>query len=256
MTKNYGAYKVNYEFNVKPKVSVIFTGNEKDITKNIGLFLEKTYYNNVEFLIPATLESQISLKDNRLKLIKASSINQQAAAASGEFLSFVNSGTVPNNSEWLDELMNLGQRMDVGVVGGKIIDAFDTVLNVGVFINEKDCEVVYEQRGVSNKSIGYYFRPVLPRELFAITEDSLLVRKVDFDNVGGFEEALGTHLMGIDLSRKISLTSKKVIFTPYSELIATTDLFSLKGKRNASKLIEKLSCDQLKDVYKNPNFLG
>ena len=256
MTKNFGAYKINYKFTVNPKVSVIFTGDNDLIEKNLKKFLEKTYYDNVEFLIPSSLKNKLAPIDRRLKFVDTLSLNQQAFTTEGEFICFINSGVIPKNSSWLDELINLGQKNDVGIVGGKIIDAFDTILNVGVAIDEKKCEVIYEQRGVSNKSIGYYFRPVLPRELFAVTEDCCLIRKAVFEDVGGFDENLGSHLTGIDLSRKVYLTSKKVLFSPYSEMIATSNLFSLSGKKNAKRLVDKFSSDQLKDIYKNPNFIS
>lgn len=256
MTKNYGAYKVNYQFNVKPKVSIIFIGPVDKRVAALQRFVEKTYYNNVEFLMPKELENSIGQLDNRVIFVESESLNEQASRATGEYLAFVSEYVEPENSRWLNELMNFGQKSNVGLVGGKVINQFDTVLNVGVSINQETNSLFYEQRGVSNKSIGYYFRPALPRELQAVTEDCMLIRKSDFEKVSGFNESLGIQLMGVDLSLKVQDLSKKIVFTPYAEMIALEGISHLDGKDNAKKLFDIWTSEQLYDSYKNPNSLN
>lgn len=256
MTKNYGAYKVNYQFNVKPKVSIIFVGPVEKCEAALKRFVEKTYYNNVEFLIPKELQSSIDQLDNRIVFVEGKSLNQQVSEATGEYLAFVSEYVEPENSRWLNELMNFGQKTNVGLVGGKIINQFDTILNVGVSVDPKTKSLIYEQRGVSNKSIGYYFRPALPRELQAVTEDCMLIRKSDFEKVSGFNESLGIQLMGVDLSLKVQELSKKIVFTPYAEMVAVEGICHLEGKENAKKLFDIWNQTQLTDGYKNPNSLN
>ncbi|MTD42418.1 glycosyltransferase [Erwinia sp. CPCC 100877] len=256
MTKNYGAYKVNYQFNVKPKVSILFVGPVDKQAAALQRFVEKTYYNNVEFLVSKELKESVGQVDNRIVFVEGESLNQQAASATGEYLAFVSEYVEPENSRWLNELMNFGQKLDVGLVGGKVINQFDTILNVGISIDQATKSLFYEQRGISNKSIGYYFRPVLPRELQAVTEDCMLIRKSDFEKVSGFNESLGTQLMGVDLSLKVQGLSKKIVFTPYAEMIALEGICHLEGKDSAKKLFDIWTSEQLSDDYKNPNSLN
>lgn len=256
MTKNYGAYKVNYQFNVKPKASILFVGPKEKAIEALKRFIDKTYYNNVEFIMPATMRESVEHLDNRITFVEGETLNQQAVDANGEYLAFVNVFVEPENSRWLNELMNLGQKNDIGLVGGKVINQFDTILNVGVSVDQDKKVLEYEQRGVSNKSIGYYFRPALPRELQAVTEDCILIRKSDFEKVSGFDESVGFQLMGADLSLKMQTISKKVVFTPYAEMVAVEGINHLEGKEHAKKLVEKWSSDQLSDGYKNPNTLN
>lgn len=256
MTKNYGAYKINYRFNVKPKVSIIFNNSTNDKREVLKRFLDKTYYNNVEFLIPNSEKGKTNFSDDRIVYVDGETVNEQANYANGEYLVFVNSSLEPKNSEWLNELMNIGQREEVGIVCGKIINPFETILNVGIVLDEENSSIDYEQRGVSNKSIGYYFRPTLPRELYATTEDCILISKSDFEKVCGFDETLTCQLIGIDLSLKVSKLPKKIIFNPYAEMVAISELQCLEGKGNAKKIIEKWTLSEMHDNYKNPNSLS
>ena len=77
---------------------------------------------------------------------------------------------------------------------------------------------MYEQQGLSNKTIGTYFRPALPREIYTATEDALIIQKDIFVALDGFDQSLPVAIKGIDISIRLAREKKKLIFDPYFEV--------------------------------------
>ena len=124
---------------------------------------------------------------------------------------------IPDKSNWLTEMVNYIHDDKVGVVGGKIMDGRGRVSNVGVTLRALKSGQPFEMRGEWDQGIGYYFRDVLPRDIFAVTEDCMLTRRQDFEKVNGFDASLPAGLRGIDycarLQGECSLTT---LWQPYS----------------------------------------
>ena len=129
-------------------------------------------------------------------------------------------------------------------------------MNIGVVVDAQAKEIIFEQAGVSNKTIGYYFRPVLPREIYTATEDCLMISKEDYQRIGGFDFALANQLQGIDLSLKVQDLGKKVIFTPYATLVEQININRQIDKKLKEKFIEAHRSQLLADCYQNPNKIG
>ena len=129
-------------------------------------------------------------------------------------------------------------------------------MNIGVVVDAQAKEIIFEQAGVSNKTIGYYFRPVLPREIYTATEDCLMISKEDYQRIGGFDFALANQLQGIDLSLKVQNLGKKVIFTPYATLVEQTNINRQIERKAKENFIDTHQSQILADYYQNPNNLG
>lgn len=72
-------------------------------------------------------------------------------------------------------------------------------------------------RGEWDEGIGYYFRDLLPRDVFSVTEDCMLVDGHDFQMLGGFTKKLAPGIRGIDYCvRLFEQTSKTTLWEPYS----------------------------------------
>ena len=253
MTKNYGAYKIDFDHGDKAKISIIPTNPELVDATWATALLEKTNYSNCELLLPAKV---IDLKNPRLTLTAATSVEQLIEAATGEYLVFVDARLLPADYRWLEEMMNFMKQKHTGIVTGKIVNQDDFVMNIGVVVNAQAKEIIFEQAGVSNKTIGYYFRPVLPREIYTATEDCLMISKEDYQRIGGFDFTLANQLQGIDLSLKVQDLGKKVIFTPYATLVEQTNINRQIDKKLKEKFIEAHQSQLLADCYQNPNKIG
>lgn len=256
MTKNYGCYKIDYHFGEHPKVSIIIHGqNDKkiDTTKKI---LDMTRYPNYEIVL-SKMDEPITFGNEQLVLGDSENLNELAAVSNGDYYLFIQAGYVPKNGKWLSEMVNYGHRDLVGAVGGKVVNKEDIVYNAGVLFEEKEKALVYDQRGISNKSLGYYFRITLPRMAYAVTEDFLFVSSHHFKAVNGFDETLAKGLKGVELCLKLAnRLNLKNIWQPYSILIDTSEEDVAVSQKEIEHFMELTSLDERTDEYKNPNRLG
>ncbi|MGG5368558.1 glycosyltransferase [Enterococcus sp. AZ196] len=244
MTKNYGAYKIDFNYETEPKVSIVLIGkpSEKQLNELLA-----TEWNDFELLA-----SESAVTDERIRIFAGKDENQLAKEATGDFVVFLAEELVPTNTTWLKEAMNFVRLPKVGAVAGKVISKDEAILNCGVIIDPANERVVYEQQGLSNKTIGTYFRPALPREIYTATEDVLIIRKDEFLSLGGFDMELPTEIKGIDFSIRLAKEKKKLIFDPYFEVRYPGDNhFSVK-KEAYDALTNKYS-QELNDPLINPN---
>lgn len=244
MTKNYGAYKIDFKYETEPKVSIVLSGkpSEKQLKK-----LLETSWNEFEILASST-----EIKDARIRAFAGKNENELAREAVGEFLVFLSAELVPTENTWLQEAMNFVRLPNVGAVAGKVISKDDAILNCGVIIDPAHERVVYEQQGLSNRTIGTYFRPALPREIYTATEDVLILQKDAFLTLGGFDMELPAEIKGIDFSIRLAKENKKLIFDPYFEVrYSGENHFNI--KKEAYEALTNKYSRELNDPLINPN---
>ena len=178
--------------------------------------------------------------------------NNLAKEAAGEFLVFLAEDLIPTKQTWLKEAMNFVRLPNVGAVTGKVISKDDAILNCGVILDPANERIVYEQQGLSNKTIGTYFRPTLPREIYTATEDAWIIRRTDFLQLDGFDLNLPSQIKGIDFSIRLAQQNKKLIFDPYFEVrYPGENHFNV--KKEAYDTLTKKYSQELNDPLINPN---
>ncbi|MEE8758958.1 MAG: glycosyltransferase [Bifidobacterium sp.] len=195
MLDNLGTYKIDYEAG-SPSVAVLvssYTPRQLEAVKKL------TDYTSVRF-IPL---------DGR-------DVNDIARECDEPLLVLLD-GLKPTNSAWLREMVNYSRISGIGAVGGKVFDDRQRVLNVGVTLNALRSGQPFEMRGEWDEGIGYYFRDLLPRDMFAVTEDCMLVSRKNFCDLNGLDKRLSPGLRGIDycvrLAKQTGLTT---LWQPYS----------------------------------------
>ena len=195
MLDNLGTYKIDYCGEI-PSVAVIAVGYTDEKFHNLKA---GTDYSRVRF---------VAADDD--------GVDAAARECDEDLLVFLR-GKNPKGADWLTEMVNYIRDEQVGVVGGKIMDDRGRVSNVGVTLRALKSGQPFEMRGEWDQGIGYYFRDLLPRDIFAVTEDCMLTRRQDFEKVNGFDASLPAGLQGIDycarLQGKYSLTT---LWQPYS----------------------------------------
>ncbi|WP_407856654.1 glycosyltransferase [Enterococcus hailinensis] len=244
MTKNYGAYKIDFSYKKNPKVSIILSGNPG---QSYLAELLKTDWPHFEILTNSN-----SLADEKIKTYSSKNDNELAELATGDYLVFLSADMLPTKDTWLKEAMNFVRLPEVGAVTGKIISKDEAIFNCGVIIDSENERIIYEQQGLSNKTIGTYFRPTLPREIYTATEDCLIIERTDFLAIGGFDLTMPTQIKGIDFSIRLAEKNKKLIFDPYFEVRYPGDNhFSI--KKEAYESLAKKYSQELNDPLINPN---
>lgn len=235
MTERPGWYRSHVKVQGNPLISVIIPN--KDHTDDLELCLfsmtRKSTYRNYEILIvennsekEETFEYYKKLPDRYPKArvltwekeFNYSAINNFAAKeAKGEYLLFLNNDVEILTPDWMEEMLQNCQQEDVAAVGAKLYYPDDTIQHAGVVLGLGGIAGHIMCRA-SKEDPGYFGRMISVQEISAVTAACMMVKKSDFDAVGGLDETFQVAFNDIDLCMKFRAAGKKIIFTPYAEL--------------------------------------
>lgn len=235
MTERPGWYRSHVKVQGNPLISVIIPN--KDHTDDLELCLfsmtRKSTYRNYEILIvennsekEETFEYYRKLPDRYPKArvltwekeFNYSAINNFAAKeAKGEYLLFLNNDVEILTPDWMEEMLQNCQQENVAAVGAKLYYPDDTIQHAGVVLGLGGIAGHIMCRA-SKEDPGYFGRMISVQEISAVTAACMMVKKFDFDAVGGLDETFQVAFNDIDLCMKFRAAGKKIIFTPYAEL--------------------------------------
>ena len=235
MTERPGWYRSHVKVQGNPLISVIIPN--KDHTDDLELCLfsmtRKSTYRNYEILIvennsekEETFEYYRKLPDRYPKArvltwekeFNYSAINNFAAKeAKGEYLLFLNNDVEILTPDWMEEMLQNCQQENVAAVGAKLYSPDDTIQHAGVVLGLGGIAGHIMCRA-SKEDPGYFGRMISVQEISAVTAACMMVKKSDFDAVGGLDETFQVAFNDIDLCMKFRAAGKKIIFTPYAEL--------------------------------------
>ncbi|ALS03196.1 glycosyl transferase family 2 [Enterococcus silesiacus] len=252
----YGSYKINYIYDTIPKVSIVITNDTADINDYLKKLLEKTIYENYEIVLPNQMKENVHSTSNKLVYSDGQTRDELINASTGDYIMLLDAGLVPTKSNWLTEMMNMAQQAQAGIVTGRVVDQRYRIENIGISVDAEKNRLLYPEQGTPGKSLGYYYRIALPRNVQAVTEACMIFRKADYLAVSGITEELGKDVMGVDLSLKFAKQlDKTIIYCSYAIFKAEEKMQNLDKKPNIKALTDKWSEQDLVDKYKNPKHL-
>ena len=232
MTERPGWYRSHVKVQGNPLISVIIPN--KDHTDDLELCLfsmtRKSTYLQTPMkpeLVPMTIGSFPPIGPDRYpkarvltweKEFNYSAINNFAAKeAKGEYLLFLNNDVEILTPDWMEEMLQNCQQENVAAVGAKLYYPDDTIQHAGVVLGLGGIAGHIMCRA-SKEDPGYFGRMISVQEISAVTAACMMVKKSDFDAVGGLDETFQVAFNDIDLCMKFRAAGKKIIFTPYAEL--------------------------------------
>ncbi len=141
--------------------------------------------------------------------------NIGAKQAQNEFLLFMNNDVFVKNPDWLKIMLNECLVNDqVAAVGAKLLYPNGTIQHAGVVLGVGGV-ADHAFRGQPGNAPGYVMRAMAAQEISAVTAACMLVRKVSFDEVLGFDEAdLAVAFNDVDLCMKLTAAGWKIIYAP------------------------------------------
>lgn len=161
----------------------------------------------------------------KIRFVDEKKFNLASDATTPDYLLFLR-GSIPSDENWLKEMINYASFNQVAIVGGKILDTQGKLLNTGVTLNSLKDERVYDSRGQWEHGIGYFYRTILPRDIFAVTDACMLISSETFRELGGFDSRLPLEIRGIDLCiRARQSLSQSTIWQPYSIFVSQGETF-------------------------------
>lgn len=228
-------FRVKRKLVSKPLVSVLIPTRNmlEDLKKTIDSVLHNNSYDNYEILIldnnsdeKETLDyfKEIS-KDKKVRVVPCpgefnySAINNKGVVNSkGELILLLNNDVIAIEEHWLEEMVSQIQHKDVSIVGAKLLYPDNTIQHAGVGIGIGGV-AGHLYLGFDKDAFGEAGRIQLIQNLDAVTAACLLIKKKDFNEVGGLNEInLKVAFNDVDLCLKIRKIGRKIVYTPYAEL--------------------------------------
>lgn len=124
---------------------------------------------------------------------------------------------------WLERMLELGQKADVGVVGAKLYyPDRKTIQHAGVVVV---CCGVAENLGRFRETtdappdLGYLGSLVCNREVSAVTGACMLVRRNVFVEIGGFDESIAVGYGDVDLCLRAGRRGYRTLFCAHAALL-------------------------------------
>lgn len=252
----YGSYKINYIYETIPKVSIILTNEIEDINVHLKKLLEKTIYENYEIILSNKMKDIVDITSNKLIYAANNTRDGLIKSSTGEYVILLNAGLVPTKGNWLAEMMNVAQQATTGIVTGRVVDSRYRIENIGMSIDMEKKRLLYPENGTPGKSLGYYYRIALPRNIQAASEVCMLFKKQDYLETNGIDENLGKDWMGTDMSLQFANNlDKRIIYCSYAIFKEEEKTKSNNKKGSYKELTNKWTEEELTDKYKNPRHL-
>lgn len=218
-----------------PRVSLIIpTRDNADVLETcVRSIRQRTRYGNYEILIVDN--GSVEEKTNRLfaELSNDPAVrimpcrdpfnfsklnNFGARAATGSILGLINNDIEATHEDWLDEMVALATRPEIGCVGAKLIYPDGRIQHAGVVLGVYGV-AGHAHRFARNDDSGYLSRLRTVQNVSAVTAACLLIRKEVFEEVGGLDESLAVAFNDVDFCLKLRAAGYRNVWTPFAELI-------------------------------------
>ena len=233
-TPDYGFFRVKYPVQGSPLVSVIIPNKDETETLRscIRSLKENTTYKNFEILI---IENNSTTKEifsyyrelsreenirifNWKKEFNYSAINNFGARkARGEYLLFLNNDIQVITPDWMEEMLGVCQREEVGAAGVKLIYPDNTIQHAGCVIGIGGIAGHMFVDMPAERS-GYLHKASLLQDMSAVTAACMMIKRSVFQKVKGFTEELAVAFNDVDLCLKVRREGYLIVYDPYARL--------------------------------------
>jgi GT2 family glycosyltransferase len=121
------------------------------------------------------------------------------------------------SADWIESMLEFGQRGDVGVVGSILYYPNNTIQHGGIILGIGGV-AGHSHKHQSRDSLGYFSRLKSIQNLSAVTAACMLTKKSIFKEVGGFDENLSHAFNDVDYCIKVRQKGYLIVYTPFAEL--------------------------------------
>lgn len=262
---DYGFYRVKYEVEDSPLVSIIIPNkDEAETLQKCIASIEKSSYQTYEIIIVENNSTQDATfayyekltgkpydddkvlegtleNGNPVRVVtwkrefNYSAINNYGAGfAKGEYLVLLNNDIELITKDWLEEMLGNCQRKEVGIVGAKLYYADDTVQHAGIVVGIGGVAGNLFV-GLKREFDGYMHKASLQMNYSAVTAACLMVKRQAFEQVGGLSEELAVAFNDVDFCLKVRKAGYLVVYNP------AVQAYHYESKsRGAEDTVEKL----------------
>ena len=234
-TKDYGFYRVKYPLKKEEKISILIPNKDEkqSLQECLESIWEKSTYSNYEIIIIENNSTSSEIFDyykvleqehENLKVVhwdrefNYSAINNYGARyAAGEYLPFLNNDVTVITPDWMEEMLGVCQRAEVGAVGVKLYYPDDTIQHAGCVVGLGGV-AGHLFTDMPRSRTGYLHKASLLQDMSAVTAACMMIKRSVFQEVGGFTQELSVAFNDVDLCLKVREHGWLVVYDPYAEL--------------------------------------
>lgn len=223
-------YRVIYDLNDSPLITIVIPNKDLSdlLVCCVDSIFEKSTYSNIEILIVEnnsvddatfTTYKDLMYKYPRVKVITADTqgvfnysalVNYGCAQAAGEYILLLNNDVEVISPRWLEAMLGLCQRADIGIVGAKLLFPDDTIQHAGVvFQRDAPDHIGRLKPAFCDEYFNLYN---VTRDLSAVTAACMMFKKETFEIVGGFDEILPVDYNDIDFCLRVRKTGLSIVY--------------------------------------------
>jgi GT2 family glycosyltransferase len=220
-----GRYRARYDIRGEPKVVIVIpTRDRRDLLERcVESIRSASTYPAYEILLvdndskePETLEYLDAFQGRVFRYPRefnfAAMMNAAAQeAGDAELLLFLNNDTEVIASEWIEAMVEHGQRPEVAAVGARLLLPDGDPQHEGILVG-------VDGAAAANVSLEYFGLGRTIRNCSAVTAACMMIRQEVFRELGGFEERLAVAFNDVDLCLRAREKGYEVVYTPYALL--------------------------------------
>jgi GT2 family glycosyltransferase/2-polyprenyl-3-methyl-5-hydroxy-6-metoxy-1,4-benzoquinol methylase len=263
-----GRYRVRYDVEGEPRVVIVIPTRDKVdlLAACVESIRRRSTYRNYEIMIvdnqssePETLEYLSSFDGpvfpypHEFNYARMMNVAVEHTGDS-DYVLFMNNDTEVISAEWIEAMLEHGQRREVGFVGARLLFPDGKPQHEGIAVGLGGVASNLDHGG---QHFGYFDLGETIRNCSAVTGACMLTRTEVFRELGGFEERLRVAFNDVDLCLRARRRGYVVVYTPHALLYHEES--STRGKLHPEE-DERFFCDrwgrpfELEDEYYNPNF--
>lgn len=233
-------YRVEYAVKGRPLVSILIPNkdNVEVLRRCIDSIRDVSTYESYEIVViennsveEATFAYYRTLERTHAARVVTwehafnySAVNNFGARhANGDYLLLLNNDTQVISPDWIESMLSLCQRPDVGVVGARLLYPDDTVQHVGVALLRCDEAqftggAVHVQPNLDRNDPGYFWRTNKRQDLSAVTAACLMTKRALYEQLGGLDEDFVVAYNDVDFCLRARQAGYLVVFDPEAML--------------------------------------
>jgi len=259
-----GRYRVKYDVIGNPKISIIIPNKDSksDLKKCIDSILKSSYQNYEIVIVENNSKTKeifdyydkIQKDNDNIKVVSIkidkfnySLINNFGVKNSkGEYIVLLNNDTKVLSNDWMEEMLGICQRDDVGIVGAKLLYPDFKVQHAGVVVGIGGV-AGHVNVNIAENEEGYFSRANVINNFSAVTAACLMIKRSIFEKIDGLDENLQVAFNDIDLCMKVRKLKYLIVFTPYAKLMHYES--KTRGSEDTPEKIKRFESEM--DVFKS-----
>lgn len=217
-----------------PRVGIVVPTRDNVGVLSVCLqtLLQQSTYPDIDVVVvdngsvkPDTLAYLEAIQDTRVKVVRDDApfnfsrlINLGARTVSGEVLCLLNNDMQITQPDWLEEMVGWAIQDGVAAAGARLWYGEGLLQHGGIILGIQGM-AGHAHKFLKKGDPGYMNRAELHQTMSAVTGACMVVRRSVYEELRGFDEALGVAYNDVDFCLRARKAGYRNVWTPHAEMI-------------------------------------